>query len=45
LNGVEGGRPQVKSTVLSEFICRPASQASSHLFQLGRFSMPERNSA
>jgi hypothetical protein len=45
LNGVEGGRPQAKSTVLSEFICRPASQASSHLFQLGRFSMPERNSA
>lgn len=45
LNVVESGRPQVRSTVLSEFVCRPASQASSHLFQLGRFSVPERNSA
>jgi hypothetical protein len=45
LNVVESGRPQVVSTVLSEFVCRPASQASSHLFQLGRFSVPERNSA
>jgi hypothetical protein len=45
LNVVESGRPQLRSTVLSEFVCRPASQASSHLFQLRRFSVPERNSA
>lgn len=45
LNVVESGRPQLMSTVLSEFVCRPASQASSHLSQLGRFCMPERNSA
>jgi hypothetical protein len=45
LNAAESGRPRVISTVLSEFVCRPASQASSHLFQLSRFSMPERNSA
>ena len=45
LNVVESGRPQLRSTVLSEFVCRPATQASSHLFQLGRFSVPERNSA
>jgi hypothetical protein len=45
LNVVESGRPQLRSTVLSEFVCRPASRASSHLFQLGRFSKQERNSA
>jgi len=45
LNVVESGRPHLMSTVLSEFVCRPASQASSHLFQLGRFLVPERNSA
>jgi hypothetical protein len=45
LNAVASERPQLMSTVLSEFVCRPASQASSHLFQLGRFCMPERNSA
>jgi hypothetical protein len=42
---VEGDHPHLMPTVLSEFVCRPASQASSHLFQLRRFSMPERNSA
>lgn len=45
LNAVEGGRPKLIPTVLSESVCRPASRASSHLFQLGRFCMPERNSA
>ena len=45
LNAAESGRPRMMSTVLSEFVCRPASQAASHLFQLRRFSMPERNSA
>lgn len=45
LNADESGRPQLMSTVLSEFVCRPASRASSHLFQLGRFNVPERNSA
>lgn len=45
LNAIESGGPQLMSTVLSEFVCRPATQASSHLFQLGRFCMPERNSA
>jgi hypothetical protein len=45
LNVVGGGRPQLMYIVLSEFVCRPALQASSHLFQLGRFSVPERNSA
>ncbi|HTU49706.1 MAG TPA: zf-HC2 domain-containing protein [Acidobacteriaceae bacterium] len=45
LNAVERGRPRVMSAVLSEFVCPPASQASSHLFQLRRFSVPERNSA
>ncbi len=45
LNVVESGHPQLMSTVLSEFVCRPASQASSHLAQLGRLSVLERNSA
>ena len=45
LTSTESVSPQLMSTVLSESICRPASQASSHLFQLGRFCMPERNSA
>lgn len=45
LNTVESGRSQLMSTVLSEIVCQPASQARSHLFQLGRFCMPERNSA
>jgi len=44
-NAENSGHPKWMPTVLSEFVCRPASQASSHLFQLGRFSMPERNSA
>jgi len=45
LNTVESGSPQFISTVLSEIVCRPASQASSHLFQVGGFCVPERNSA
>jgi hypothetical protein len=45
MNVVASGQPQLMSTVLSESVCRPASQASSHLFQLDRFSVPERNSA
>jgi hypothetical protein len=45
LNSAESVSPQLTSTMLSESACRPASQAPSHLFQLGRFCMPERNSA
>jgi hypothetical protein len=45
MNVVASGHPQLMSTVLSEFVCRPASQASPYLFQLDRFSVPERNSA
>ena len=45
LNVGESGRPRLISTLLSESVCRPSSQASSHSFQLGRFSLPERNSA
>jgi hypothetical protein len=45
LNVVESGRPQLISTVLSEFVCQPESQASSHSFQSGRFAVQERNSA
>jgi hypothetical protein len=45
MNVVESGRPQLMSTVLSEFVCQPASQASSHLFQFVRLSVQERNSA
>jgi hypothetical protein len=44
LNSAESMSPQLTSTVLSESVCRPVSQASSHLFQLG-LCMPERNSA
>jgi hypothetical protein len=44
-SAVASGRPQVMSTVFTEFVCRPGSQASSHLLQLSRFSVPERNSA
>jgi hypothetical protein len=45
LNSAEIMSPQLTSTVPSESVCRPASQASSHLLQLDRFCMPERNSA
>jgi hypothetical protein len=45
LNSGEIVSPQLISRVLSESVCPPASQASSHLFQLGRSCMPERNSA
>ncbi|MGB6303582.1 MAG: hypothetical protein WBF45_07535 [Acidobacteriaceae bacterium] len=44
-SAVASGRPQVMSTVFTEFVCRPGFQASSHLLQLSRFSVPERNSA
>ncbi len=45
MNAFESGHPKVMPTVFTEFVCRPASQASSHLSQLGRFSVLERNSA
>ncbi len=45
LNAGESGHPKWMSTVLSEFVCQRGSHAGSHLFQLGRFSVPERNSA
>lgn len=45
LNSDGSVSPQLRSTVLSESVCRPASQASSYLFQLARFCVPERNSA
>jgi hypothetical protein len=45
VSGVESGRPQFGSSVLSKFVCQPASQASSHLIQFVRLSVPERNSA
>lgn len=45
MNASESGHPKVMPTVFTEFVCRPASQASSHLSQLGRFSVLERNSA
>lgn len=45
LNSVESGRRHLISPLLSEIVCRPDSQASSRLFQLGRFCVPERNSA
>jgi hypothetical protein len=45
LNAVVSGRPELTSTVFSEFVCQPASQAPSHMFQLGCFSVRERNSA
>jgi hypothetical protein len=41
---VASGQPHLMSSVLSEFVCRPASQASSRLLQLDCFSVPERNS-
>jgi hypothetical protein len=44
-NVVESGRPHSMSTVLSGFVCRPATQVSARMFQLGRFSVTERNSA
>jgi hypothetical protein len=45
IHGAEDAQPSFISTVLAESVCRPAPQASSYLFQLGRFSGLERNSA
>lgn len=44
-NVVETVQPRFVSTVFSEFVWRPGSQALSHLFRVGRFSVQERNSA
>jgi hypothetical protein len=44
LHAADREYPHLMSTVLSEFVCRPDSQASSHLVQSRRFSMQERNS-
>ncbi len=44
-NVVETVQPRFVSTVFSEFVSRPASQASSRLLKIARFSVQERNSA
>ncbi|MHB1743401.1 MAG: hypothetical protein ACYCRE_01370, partial [Acidobacteriaceae bacterium] len=44
-NAAGSGRPELMPTVLYRWVCRPDSQALSHLFQVGRFSEQERNLA
>lgn len=45
VNVVENMRPQFAAAAVSQFVCRTASQPLSHLFQLGRSTVRERNSA